>query len=63
MARIVTVVISCVESFFLIDGIKVLVLTLTGSHALERLLPPGTLRRRLTRKPLRRLHMVVAAVV
>jgi len=53
------IILACAESFILIDGIKVLVLTLTSSHALERALPEGSWRRRLARKPLRRIHMVV----
>ena len=57
------IVLSCVESFLLIDGLKVIVLTLTSTRALDAVLPPHTTKRRLARKPLRRLHMVVDAVL
>jgi len=53
------IILACVESFVIIDAIKVFVLTGTSSHALERALPPRTGRRRLLRKPLRRLHLVI----
>ena len=49
----------CRQSFLIIDGVKVLMLTLTSPFLVDRLLTPGSLARVILRTPMRRLHVAL----
>jgi len=53
-----TFAMSLVETLIALDGVKVLLLTVTSDPALELLLPHGTWRQKLLVKPMRRMHLL-----
>ena len=56
------VLLAYVESYIVMDAIKVSLFTLTSSNMLDRALPPGSASRVALHKPLRRLHLALDAV-
>jgi len=53
---------ACLESYLLMDAIKVAMFTVTASYLVDRFLPRGTKLRSALQKPLKKLHVAIDAI-